>query len=117
MNRQKPSRTRLSARVYVSMSDSEFRRWARDGSNHFWRNSVAIFSNSLLHTALNFANDMIAEHTNPRRSRSLTKWVEPRLDLVSPGKLSPLHRGDCVVLRTSSWIPLCVCISHMPHAE
>ena len=63
MNRQKPSRTRLSARgsPYVSMSDSEFRRWARDGSNHFWRNSVAIFSNSLLHTALNFANDMIAE--------------------------------------------------------
>ena len=35
-------------------------------SNHFWRNSVAIFSNSLLQTALDFVNGMIAEHTNPK---------------------------------------------------
>ena len=97
---------------YVLMSDSEFLRWARCGFNDFWRNLAAIFSNSLLHTALNFANGMFAEHTNPRRSRSLTKWVEPRLDLVSPGKWSPLHRGDCVELRTTSWIPLCVCVFH-----
>ena len=39
-------------------------RWARCGSNDFWRNLAAIFSNSLLHTALCFANGMIAEHTN-----------------------------------------------------
>jgi hypothetical protein len=97
---------------YVLMSDSEFLRWARCGSNDFWRNLAAIFSNSLLHTALNFANGMFAEHTNPRRSLSLTKWVEPRLDRVSPGKWSPLHRGDCVELRTTSWIPLCVCVFH-----
>jgi hypothetical protein len=73
---------------YVLMSNSEFLRWARCRSNDFWRNLAAIFSNSLLHTALNFANGMFAEHTNPRRSRSLTKWVEPRLDLLSPGKWS-----------------------------
>ena len=51
---------------YVSMSDSEFRRWTHGGSNHFWRNSVAIFFNSLLHTALDFVNGMIAEDTNPK---------------------------------------------------
>ena len=39
---------------------------AGHGSNHFWRNSVAIFSNSLLQTALDFVNGMIAEHTNPK---------------------------------------------------
>ena len=33
---------------------------------HFWRNLVAIFSNSLLHTALDFVNGMIAEDTNPK---------------------------------------------------
>ena len=36
---------------YVLMSDSEFLRWARCGSNDFWRNLAAIFSNSLLHRA------------------------------------------------------------------
>ena len=40
---------------YVSISDSEFRRWSA-GIHHFWRNSVAILSNSLLHTALDFVN-------------------------------------------------------------
>jgi hypothetical protein len=50
----------------VSMSDSEFRRSARSGSNDFWCNSVAIFSYSLLHTALDFVNVMVAEHTNPK---------------------------------------------------
>ena len=55
---------------YVWMPDSEFRRWARCGSNDFWRNSAAIFSNSLLHTALDFANGMIAEDTNPKEERS-----------------------------------------------
>ena len=69
---------------------------------------AAIFSTALLHTALDFANGMIAEDTNPKRSRSLTKWVELRLDLVSPGRWSPLHRADCVELRTTSSIPLCV---------
>jgi hypothetical protein len=51
---------------YVSISDSEFRRWARGGSNDFRRNLAAIFSNSLLHTALDFANGLIAEDTNPK---------------------------------------------------
>ena len=46
---------------YVLMSDSEFLRWARCGSNDFWRNLAAIFSNSLLHTALDLAED-----TNPK---------------------------------------------------
>ena len=48
------------------MSDSEFLRWPRCGSDDFWRNLAAIFSNSLLHTALDFANGMIAEDTNPK---------------------------------------------------
>jgi hypothetical protein len=48
------------------MSDSEFLRWARCGSNDFCRNLAAVFSNSLPHTALNFANGMFAEHTNPK---------------------------------------------------
>ena len=64
----------------------------------------------LLHTALDFVNGMIADDTNPKEE--LTKWVELRLDLVSPWKWSPLHRADCVELRTSSWIPLCVCVFH-----
>jgi hypothetical protein len=50
---------------YVLMSDSEFLRWARCGSNDFWRSLAAIFSNSLLHTALDFANCMIAEDLMP----------------------------------------------------
>jgi hypothetical protein len=62
----RPARCAQSARVgdYVSMSDSEFRRSARSGSNDFWCNSVAILSYSLLHTALDFVNVMVAEHTN-----------------------------------------------------
>ena len=55
---------------YVLMSDSEFLRWARCGSNDFWRSLAAIFSNSLLHTALDFANCMIAEDTNPKEEPS-----------------------------------------------
>jgi hypothetical protein len=66
----RPPRCAQGARVgdYVSMSNSEFRRWTRGGSNHFWRNSVAIFSNSLPHTALDFANGMMAEDTNPKEA-------------------------------------------------
>ena len=68
----RPARCAQGARVgdYVSMSDSEFRRWTRGGSNDFWCNLVAIFSNSLLHTALDFANGMIAEDTNPKEEPS-----------------------------------------------
>ena len=66
----RPPRCAQGARVgdYVSMSNSEFRRWTRGGSNHFWRNSVAINSNSLPHTALDFANGMMAEDTNPKEA-------------------------------------------------
>ena len=87
----RPARCAQSARVgdYVSMSDSEFRRSARSGSNDFWCNSVAILSYSLLHTALDFVNVMVAEHTNPRRSRSLTKLVELRLDVAISREIVP----------------------------
>ena len=57
-------RERASGRLRL-MSDSEFLRWPRCGSDDFWRNLAAIFSNSLLHTALDFANG-IAEATNPK---------------------------------------------------
>ena len=98
---------------YVWMPDSEFRRWARCGSNDFWRNSAAIFSNSLLHTALDFANGMIAEDTNPKEERSADEVGRSRPARASRGRWSPLHRADCVELRTTSWIPyVCVYISH-----
>jgi hypothetical protein len=96
---------------YVSMSDSEFRRWTLGGSNHFWRNSVAILSNSVLHTALDLVNGMIAEYTNTKEPIS-DEVGRARLDLVSPGRWSPLHRADFVALRTTSWIFLCVCVFH-----
>jgi hypothetical protein len=97
---------------YVLMSDSEFLRWARCGSNDFWRNLAAIFSNSLLHTALDFANCMIAEDTNPKEEPSADEWVKLRPGRVSRGRWSPLHRADFVELRTTSWISLCVCVFH-----
>jgi hypothetical protein len=107
----RPARCAQGRRVgdYVSVSVSDFRRWTRGGSNHFWRNSVA---SSLLHTALHFANGMIAEDTNPNEEPIADEVGRARLDLVSPGRWSPLHRADFVELRTISWIPLCVCVFH-----
>ena len=97
---------------YVSMSDSEFRRWDARWIQPLLAELGRIFSTSLLHTALDFANGMIAEDTNPEEEPIAVGVGRARLDLVSPGRWSPLHRADCVELRTTSWIPLCVCVFH-----